>query len=79
MFAQDNSSELEALQKEAEEAIASARTYASEVIQKAKKATEKEIQEAVDETKQAMPFLHSDQDAFQCLFLPLLSTEKSPG
>lgn len=48
---QDNSSELEALQKEAEEVIAKARSEASAKIQAAKKATEEEIQAAADEHK----------------------------
>ncbi len=48
---QDNSSELEALQKEAEEVIAKARAEASAKIQAAKKASEEEIQAAADEHK----------------------------
>ena len=48
---QDNSSELEALQKEAEDVIAKARSEASAKIQAAKKATEEEIQAAADEHK----------------------------
>ena len=46
---QDNSSELENLQKEAEDVIAKARSEASAQIQAAKKATEDEIQAAADE------------------------------
>lgn len=43
---QDNSSELESLQKQAEEVIAKARAEASDEVQQAKKQTEKEIEEA---------------------------------
>ena len=60
MSLQDNSSELEALQKEAEEVIAKARSEASAKIQAAKKATEEEIQAAADEHKKVSRL-------FQCI------------
>lgn len=52
---QDNSTELENLQKEAEEVIAKARSEASAKLQAAKKATEDEIQAAADEHKKVLP------------------------
>jgi F-type H+-transporting ATPase subunit b len=50
----DNSSELEALQKEAEDIIDKARKEASAAIQAAKQASEEDIQKAADEHKKQM-------------------------
>jgi F-type H+-transporting ATPase subunit b len=58
----DNSTELQTLQKEAEEVIAAARAEASKVIQDAKRASDAEIQAAVDETKKKL-----DQELEQAL------------
>ena len=54
---QDNSSELESLQKQAEEVIAKARAEASAEVQAAKKETEKEIEEAADAKKKVRAVL----------------------
>lgn len=56
---QDNSTELESLQKEAEDVIAKARSEASSKIQAAKKATEDDIQAAADEHKKVHLSLYS--------------------
>ena len=63
---QDNSSDLESLQKQAEEVIAKARSEASAEVQAAKKETEKEIEEAAAARKKVTLFLNALQKEFGC-------------